>query len=229
MNQSEFDQFADEYTRQHSRNVRLSGETPDYFAEYKVRDISRHLGSRSTLALDVLDFGAGVCSSLPWFRKHLPDCRITCLDVSVRSLEIGAMRFPDAASFVSFDGRNIPVADRSFDVVLAACVFHHIPAKEHAPLLEQIRRVLRPSGVFALFEHNPFNPLTVHAVNTCEFDANAVLIRATEMRDRIRRAGFETARITYRMFFPRVLSIFRPIEPLLGWCPVGAQYSIFAN
>ena len=71
---------------------------------------------------------------------------------------------------------------------------------EHVALLAEIRRVLKPQGLLFVFEHNPLNPLTRHAVDTCPFDENAVLIRAPKMRRRVLDAAFAEARINYRIF-----------------------------
>jgi len=229
MDRAEFDKFADEYAHIHARNIRISGEGPEYFAEYKVRDVAEYLSACGRTATTVLDFGAGVGTSIPWFRRHLDAAKLTCLDVSERSLHVGASRFPDQADFVSFDGQRIPLADASFDVAFAACVFHHIDAAQQVGLLREIRRVLRPDGVFAIFEHNPMNPLTVRAVNSCEFDDNAVLIHPSTLRRRLRQAGFVQTRLRYRIFFPHAARSLRGLERALRWCPVGAQYSVFAS
>ena len=50
--------------------------------------------------------------------------------------------------------------------------------------------MLKPGGMLFVFEHNPLNPLTRHAVNTCVFDENAHLILARTMNNRVRKAGF---------------------------------------
>jgi predicted SAM-dependent methyltransferase len=39
MDQVEFDRFADEYHNQHRANVAVTGEGPEYFAEYKIRKL----------------------------------------------------------------------------------------------------------------------------------------------------------------------------------------------
>jgi ubiquinone/menaquinone biosynthesis C-methylase UbiE len=174
----------------------------------------------------VLDFGAGVGGSVPHFRRHLPQARLTCIDVSEKSLDIAAARFPGEAEFVGFDGSIIPFQDASFDVAFAACVFHHIPEPKHVPLLAELLRVLKQGGRLFVFEHNPFNPLTVHAVNTCAFDENAVLIRASGLRKRVRAAGFSRADVRFHVFFPGALRALRPMERWLEWCPAGAQYSV---
>ena len=41
MDVEEFDKFAEEYLKLHSQNIRVTGEKPEYFAEYKIRDLKR--------------------------------------------------------------------------------------------------------------------------------------------------------------------------------------------
>jgi SAM-dependent methyltransferase len=231
MDRAEFDKFADEYQALHAANIRVSGESPEFFAEYKVRDL-RELARRSGVLSQharVLDFGAGVGTSAAYFPVYFPDSQLTCVDVSTKSLEIAMARFGENADFVAFDGARLPFADGTFDLAFSACVFHHIAAAAHAELLAEIRRVMRRDGQLMIFEHNPLNPLTVHAVNTCPFDENAVLIRARTMTQTLERAGFRETEVKYRIFFPRALRWLRPLENFLGWLPLGAQYYALAK
>lgn len=229
MDEAEFDKFAAEYRNLHAANIRLSGEDPEYFAEYKIKDIAGEM-TRAGRSLDVrvLDFGAGVGYCVPFFRRHLPRAAITCLDVSKQSLAIGKARHGSEAEFRHFDGMSIPYAEGTFAVTLASCVFHHIPHAEHVRLLREIHRVLEPGGMLFVFEHNPLNPLTRHAVDTCPFDENAVLIGARTLRARVLQAGFDAARIRYRIFFPALLRALRGLERHLTWLPLGAQYYVCA-
>jgi SAM-dependent methyltransferase len=227
MNRAEFDRFADEYEAQHGRNIRASGESPEFFARYKVQDVARVCARQAPAT--ILDFGAGVGASLPHWLEAFPAASLTCVDVSARSLAIARARHPDAADYRVFDGVMLPFAAGSFDMAFAACVFHHIDAEQHLPLLRELRRVLTEGGRLFVFEHNPLNPLTVRAVNTCEFDANAVLIRAGAMRDRLRAAGFSQISRAYRIFFPGAMRGLRPLERALTWLPLGAQYRMCAQ
>jgi ubiquinone/menaquinone biosynthesis C-methylase UbiE len=230
MDEVEFDKFADEYRALHAANIKLSGETPEYFAEYKIADIAAELArGNAPPPSTVLDFGAGVGYAVPFFARHLPTARVTCLDVSQKSLEIGTAKHGAVAEFTHFDGVEIPCADGTFDVAVASCVFHHIPHDEHVALLAEIRRVLNPRGWLFVFEHNPLNPLTRHAVNTCAFDEHAELVRAPTMRRRVREAGFGMANVNYRIFFPHALRGLRPLEAQLKWLPLGAQYYVAAR
>lgn len=226
MNPAEFDLFADAYEQQHACNIRLSGETPAYFSRYKVQDVVKLCTQQPTR---ILDFGAGVGTSIPHWNEAFPQARLTCLDVSQRSLAIANARHPDTADYCIFDGSRLPFASDSFDVAFAACVFHHIAAEHHTPLLSELHRILCKGGQLFVFEHNPLNPLTRHAVNTCPFDANAELILAHTMRDRLRDAGFAQLSLAYRIFFPGALSMLRPLERMLTHLPLGAQYRLQAQ
>lgn len=230
MNEAEFDRFADEYRQMHTANIRASGESPEYFAEYKIADVAKLLpAGRYPDGPSVLDFGAGVGASVPYFRRYFPRARLTCLDVSRKSLALGASQHPSEADFVHFDGTRIPFPDGHFDLAFLACVLHHIPHGEHVGILRELHRVLRPSGTLVVFEHNPYNPLTVHAVNTCPFDENAVLLKPQELRSRVAAAGFAAPSVRFRIFFPRMLRALRRLEPAMTWIPFGAQYFVYAS
>ena len=232
MDEVEFDKFADEYYAVLADSIAASGEGPKYFAEYKIADIAREyeisaLGTNKCPR--ILDFGAGIGGSVPYVAKHFPTARLTCLDVSRRSLEVAEKRFPLLAEYVHFDGAQIPFPDAHFDIAYAACVFHHIDHDKHISLLQELHRVIRPGGSLFVFEHNPFNPLTVRVVNSCAFDENARLIRASDMRRRLKKAGFAHTSNHYRIFFPHALKFFRPLEKAMGWLPLGGQYYSLAN
>lgn len=229
MDKAEFDKFADEYTILHQTNIKISGEKPDFFAEYKIKDVSELLNHESALPLNILDFGAGIGSSTPYFHRFFPQASLTCLDVSEKSLDLGRSRFTDLADFKHFDGVKIPITDNTFDLVFAACVFHHIPHSAHLGLLREWFRVLKPGGTAVIFEHNPLNPLTVHAVNTCPFDENAELISGKKFLNKLQTAGFNHSHLRYRLFFPGPLRALRPLERYLYWCPIGAQYYIYGK
>ncbi len=232
MNEAEFDKFADEYHSMHVASITASGEGPEFFAAYKIADLAFEQAQKRTAQSQppsILDFGSGSGSSIPYMLARFPGSELTCLDVSKRSLELAASRFSSQASFVSFDGTTLPFPDASFDIVFAACVFHHIDHDSHLGLLREWQRVLRPGGMALVYEHNPNNPMTRRVVDSCPFDENAHLINGSAMRDRMLKAGFSDAAVRFRVFFPRLLRALRPIERGLSWLPLGAQYYVVAR
>ena len=224
---AEFDAMADDYYAQHKANIAISGEGPEYFAQYKIADLARLAKQRRAPCRDIFDFGSGIGNSLPWFRQYFPQAHLICGDVSERSHEVAKTRFPGPEDFVTI-GDSIPLDSASQDIVFSACVFHHIPHEQHHFWLKELLRIVRPGGVLAIYEHNPLNPLTVRAVNTCPLDVNARLIPGFAMRRRALAAGWTRARTDYRLFFPAALKGLRPLEPALGWLPLGAQYRLAA-
>jgi SAM-dependent methyltransferase len=226
---AEFDQLADDYHRQHEENVAITGESPEYFSEYKISDLSSYLNRANLPATNILDFGSGIGNSIPHFRKYFPGSSLSCADVSTRSMEISRSRFPGHENYVLIDDGRLPLESGSQDLVFSACVFHHIPHSEHQLWLSELRRVTRKGGVLAIYEHNPLNPLTVRAVNTCPLDANAHLIFARQMRQRVKASGWVQSRTDYRLFFPAFLAKLRPMEQHLGWLGLGAQYRLLAR
>lgn len=230
MERAEFDRFADEYTAKHAENIRLSGESPEYFAKYKIDEIQRiWLANGWAAPHAVLDFGSGIGSSLPHLASAFPSAALTALDVSPKSLAIAKARFPDKADFKLYGGEELPAEISELDLVFSACVFHHIPPDEHIGILEQLRRRLKPGGRIIIFEHNPLNPVTRYIVATCEFDENAVLIRASLLKARLKAAGFTKVSAAYVGFLPNALAPLRKFEPMLRNIPLGAQYYTLAH
>lgn len=228
MDAAEFDQYAEAYERQHAENIAISGEGPEYFARYKITDTKAKCDELGLEVSRILDFGAGIGNSVPYFQELFSGTRIVAADVSEKSLGILERRYPTSVErLVITEYLELPT--NSIDLAFTACVFHHIPADEHLYWLREIRRVLRPGGLFALFEHNPYNPLTVRAVNTCPFDENAVLIKAAVMKQRLENAGWENIDIRFRIFFPNFVGILRPFERFMTKIPLGAQYVLYVK
>lgn len=225
---AEFDKLAESYRDLHETNVAITGESPEFFAEYKIADLACMAQRRDSPARDILDFGSGIGNSIPWFRKYFPQARLSCADVSPRSIEMARERFPGSEHHVLVRTR-IPLAAASQDIVFSACVFHHIPHEEHLRWLRELRRLVRPGGLLVVYEHNPANPLTVHAVRTCPLDVNAHLVQPAQLRCHAAQAGWRSGRIDYKLFFPHALSLLRPLESRLEWLPLGAQYRLLAH
>ncbi|MEM0946954.1 MAG: methyltransferase domain-containing protein [Pseudomonadota bacterium] len=222
---AEFDSYVGTYDADHRKSIRLSGESPDFFADYKIAALARMVRNKGLRADRILDFGAGIGNSLPPFRRHFPDADLTLSDVSQDSLDLAAEKYGAKEEQLHIRAGRLPAENDSFDIVFSACVFHHIPEKEHIGWLEELRRITRPGGRLVVFEHNPWNPLTQHAVANCPFDENAVLISGPELARRFARASWARPAIQYHMFFPSPLATLRRFEPFLGFCPLGAQYA----
>ncbi len=228
MHDAEFDRFADEYQAMHASNIAITGETPEYFHRYKIESLAHYVQSTGLVSERLLDFGSGIGNSIPYFRSLFPHSSLICADVSARSIAIARQRFPGGETHVLIKDTLSPIDPGSVDIVFSSCVFHHIDHAQHLFWLQELLARLRPGGLLCIFEHNPLNLLTQHAVNTCPFDIDARLIRAGTFARRLRSAGFKAVKIDYTIFFPSALASLRRFERNLARLPLGAQYRIMA-
>lgn len=229
MDTAEFDRFADEYYQMHAKSIAVTGESPEYFHEYKIADAAKIAVGRRLAVRNIVDFGSGIGNSIRYFRQYFPDATLTCADVSQKSMDLSGTRFPGPEIYSLIDGKSLSLPDNSQDVAFTACVFHHIPHEEHDGWLRELLRVVRPGGILIVFEHNTKNPLTVRAVDNCPFDENAHLIPAGQFVDSANKAGWKNASVRYRIFFPHALSLLRPLESRMTSIPFGAQYCLIAE
>jgi SAM-dependent methyltransferase len=223
---AEFDAYSTTYDAEVNRALAFPGLTVDLFtrvkADYLVELIDRELPPAGSSSL--LDVGCGVGNYHSLLAPRLG--RIAGIDVSAACIETARERHPDV-DYASFDGTAIPHADSTFDAAVAICVFHHVQPAQRAALTGEVRRVLRPGGIFAMFEHNPWNPLTMRVVNRCEFDRDAILLRKSEAEALLVAAGFRTVRTRFILAVPPVVRALYPLDRALSLLPVGAQYYTF--
>jgi len=223
----DFDHFANNYRKIHNNNIKLSGEESNYFSEHKIKTIK--LVEKND-ELNFLDFGCGDGNSAIHFTNYFPNSKYSGIDISSESIQIAKLKSSIKLNFQSFDGINIPFEDNSFDVIFTACVFHHIDFKLHQNLFKEIYRVLKPGGKFYIFEHNPWNPVTRHLVNTCPFDEDAILLSPNYTKKTLNKI-FKKSITNFILFFPRhkLFSPFIKLEGLLTKIPLGGQYYTIAQ
>ena len=216
---AKFDAYAKDYETLHANSITASGEQPGYFADYKVDCVARLTGS--PFDEPVLDYGCGVGALTHRLCKHYS--QVHGFDPSQKSLAEARER-GNQAIFCDDPG-DLPRAH--FGIVVLANVLHHVPPPKRAELVTWLRDLLRPGwGRLVVFEHNPYNPLTRRAVAKCEFDDDAILLAPGELVELLLRCGFKAIQRRFIVFFPRALAALRPLEPSLGWLPVGAQMMV---
>ena len=222
-----FDQFATDYRQIHNDNIKLSGADSDYFCEFKVLKI-KELEPISDFK--ILDLGCGDGQSSIFFEKHFPTSDYEGIDVSEDSIKVAQQKTLARAHFQPYDGSRVPFADQTFDVVFIACVLHHVDFQYHQGILEEVKRVLKPSGRLYIFEHNPYNPVTVKVVNDCPFDEDAVLLKPSYSRRLLNQIKFGSFDIRYVIFFPRkgIFNKMLWLEKYFKRLPLGGQYYVRA-
>jgi SAM-dependent methyltransferase len=222
----QFDAFAAEYDSALQRGLAISGEDRTYFARGRIRHTAGRLSALGIEVKRVMDFGGGTGLAVPILRECFPRLEhLLGVDVSARSLEVARRMHGGLAGFALMDDYR---PDESFDLVYCNGVFHHIPPEQRLACLAYVRQSLRPGGIFALWENNPWNPGTRLVMRRIPFDRDALPLSPRQARKLVREAGFKLLRTDFLFLFPRMLRWLRPIEQLVVRLPAGAQYGVMA-
>ena len=219
-NDAEFDAHAARYHEMHSAVLTASGESPEYFSQYKRDVVAQIIGDDSR---PILDFGCGIGNMTALLAENLAD--VHGYDPSARSVEVARQRSPDVTFHDSLDS----ITPGTFGTIIVANVLHHVPPAERSALIATIVPLLAPGGRLMVFEHNRWNPLTVRAVRQCEFDVGVSLLSKPELKRLLAESGLESTKSRFIVFFPHVLRSLRPLEPRLGVIPMGAQMCVWSQ
>lgn len=223
-----FDNYAAEYDAALELGISVSGENKDYFARRRIEWLVRCLARLSEERPErILDFGCGTGSATSFFAELVAGASILGIDVSSKALEVAKqLHTKDQTAFLLFD-QYTPNAE--MDLVYCNGVFHHIPLGDRADAIRYIYRSLRPGGLFAFWENNPWNPGTRYVMSRIPFDRDAKTLAPPAARTLLRANGFEILDTDFLFIFPRMLRLFRCFEPGLSHLPLGAQYQVLCR
>ena len=104
------------------------------------------LMERLPAGADVLDAGCG--AGIPISQILSERCHVTGVDFSEAQIELALQNVPNA-KFLCEDMTRLDCPDNSFDGITSYYAIIHIPREEHAQLLANFHRMLKPGG-FAL-------------------------------------------------------------------------------
>lgn len=223
MKKVDFDNYTSNYNQLLYQRTRLFSSDEAYFARYKVQILSERIQREPRR---VLEFGCGIGRNIPFLCETFRSAEIMGSDISAISLEIARAKNPGIYFWREGD---VAAAQRDFDLILVAGVFHHIPTSERVAVARLLFSRLVSDGLVFVFEHNPYNPVTRRIVSNCPYDEDAVLLRPGELKDLLWQGGLQVKERRFSLFFPPWLKLALPLERYLGWLPLGGQYWMLAR
>ncbi len=221
-----FDAHARRYDESLDLGLQVSGENRDYFAEGRIRFLSHCLRHAGVDVRRVLDYGCGDGRGTNLLLSGLRAESAIGVDESGESIDLARARQATGPGFETL-ARFKP--DGNMDLVYCNGVFHHIPPGERPAALGTIRAALRPEGILAFWENNPWNPGTRLVMKRIPFDRDAIPLSAPTARRLLRAEGFDVLRTDFLFIFPRQLKWLRVLEWPLSRAPLGAQYQVLAR
>lgn len=229
-----YDEYADTYDEGLAKL--LGTNDIDKFAEYKIQllkclcPISKFRNNNSK-NIEILDFGCGTGHSLSYLEKYYPEegIHFSGCDVSRESLKIAKKNFPAAKFFLNTSVEEFGGISDQYDIVILACVLHHIAPPERQQWIQAIIRKLKHGGKLIVFEHNLINPFTRKIVSKPKNKADDVnwMLKMSDIKKLLLcDTSVKIAWTGYTLF-----SLFRPffmtsLERGLKWLPLGAQQCV---
>lgn len=222
-----FDAYAQNYDTALAKGISVSGEDKEFFAAGRVHWLAGRLRKLDQSPRRILDFGCGTGTGAHFLGEQYPEGTVLGIDISGSSLETGRQLHGGARVQFRLTQEYQPAGER--DLAFCNGVFHHIPPAERAGAVELVRRALRPGGLFAFWENNPWNPGTRYVMSRIPFDRDAIMLTPPEARRLLRAGGFEILRTDFLFIFPKFLGWLRKLEPALAGLPLGAQYLVLGR
>jgi len=222
-----FDAHADDYDTALQRGISLSGEDKEYFSTGRLRHLHLRLSARRFTPRSVLDYGCGDGSTSPLFLDILGATSVVGVDTSAALLDKARATYGSETTTFHVPADRAPAAD--CDLGFCNGVFHHIPPADRVEAARYAWNSLRPGGLFAFWENNPWNPGTRWVMSRIPFDRDAITITAPEGRRLMKASGFEILSTDFLFVFPRALRWCRRAERYLTAVPAGAQYLILGR
>jgi SAM-dependent methyltransferase len=223
-----FDEYAADYDSALDKGIAVSGENKEYFSTARIAWLWQCLQQSGEHPTRIMDFGCGTGSASQGLLQFASRGFVVGVDVSDKSLYIARSNNADPER-VQFVLRDEFVPNEDIDLAFCSGVFHHIPPAERAEAVRYVYKSLRPGGLFAVWENNPWNPGARYVMRRIPFDRNAVPITAPATRRLLRKEGFQILHTDFLFIFPSMLRHLRFLEPRLSRFPLGAQYQVLCR
>jgi len=101
----------------------------------------------------ILDFGCGSLTLSIMAAPKTPNAIFFGVDIDAKIISVAREKLSKTKLTIDlqqYDGSKLPYPDNSFDHVMSSLVFHHLTLRQKYFALEEIRRVLKPSGEFQI-------------------------------------------------------------------------------
>jgi SAM-dependent methyltransferase len=147
----------------------------------------------SELGEHVLELGAGLGATTDELGRLAP--RVTSLEYDhAFAAKLGARGNGWNGSVIQGDAATLPFADETFSSAIAILMLHHLRSNElQDRAFAEIRRVLRPGGIFLAFE---IPDMWLHRIG--HIRSTFVPVAPASAKARLTGAGFSKVNVDFR-------------------------------
>jgi SAM-dependent methyltransferase len=218
-----FDDFDRDYYVTVQKGLQATGESKTNLIRRRLTWLNHQLMKAKFKVELVLDYGCGCGDTCPYVFKTLKPATMSVPTYlqNRSSYQTNAMGMNTVSSLKRASWRH-PATSTS----RTAMAF---PFMQRLLALQRVVQLLRPGGLIAFWENNPWNPGTRYAMRRIPFDRDAIMLSAGESRRLLRDAGFDILETSYLCLFPHRLYWLRPLETTMACLPIGGQTQILAR
>ena len=114
--------------------------------------LRRHVPRERVGSLKFLETGCGAGPNLVWLAQK--GIEVSGVDISSTALSLARRQLSRSGcearigTLIESSAASVPFPDGAFDGVIEACVFQHLPKAEREAAFAEVRRLLRPGGLF---------------------------------------------------------------------------------
>ena len=127
--------------------------------KFALEDLKNIKGTDSTGSpRRVLEVGCGAGRMAKAIKFYRPDLEVLGIDISKRAISEAKLN-SQGVKFLVGDAYQLPFEDKSFEAVLMFDLLEHL--EEPLEALREVKRVLKPKGIFSSFTPIEGNPLSI--------------------------------------------------------------------
>lgn len=159
------------------------------------QQIERHVLDKDIKGKNILDIGCGS----GWIEEMLllrGANKITAIDISDDVIRKAKRKKLKKTVYLTASAIDLPFKKNSFDTIVSSEVIEHIPAKTEQKMFDEMKRVLKPGGVFYLT--TPHKNLIVQLFDPAWWFAGHRHYSENQMEEYCKKANLKIKRLYVR-------------------------------
>lgn len=148
---------------------------------------------------DIIDLGTADARMLDVIHQRYKDARCVGVEYNEELAGFAKANFP-GLEIIRGDVQSLGFSDESFDVAAAAAVIEHVP--NPVKMINEVKRVLRPGGIFILTTPDPFWERLAALVGHLEKGQHQTVMNLKQLSGLVSGCGFTVLKTQKFMLSP---------------------------
>ena len=148
---------------------------------------------------DIIDLGTADARMLDAIHQKYQEAYCIGVEYNKDLIEFAKAKF-SYLEIIQGDVQSLDFSNNSFDVAIAAAVIEHI--SDPLKMMNEVKRILRPGGIFILTSPDPFWEHLAVLVGHLKKGQHQIVMNLTQLHDLASRCGFTVLKTQKFMLSP---------------------------